>query len=391
MTGIFDRAAQGVDTAAKLNGVAPLVPSSEPRFQVQFVTGEEEVKAMTYLVDPFIPENAAVGLYGKGASGKSLFASTTAATLSKKGLGTLWVSSEEPADEIAVRYTKSGGQKHGLAPFTHRPELIQGKEKVTFNVYEHLEPLIKQVKEQHELQATGFDLRLVVLDAIVTLVTFEKGESANDDKSVKRVMGFIHDLCQTHEVSILCLGHLRKNSSKDGGYEDMVMGAVAWTTSPRLSWMMGKAHDAEDDFESVLVTAKANKSVRAGCRLRTEPVVTTYKRENGPDDVLCRTVQVSDIAWGEADTERLYDALKGKPGQSIKKTREELKRAKHDFILHCIRERGCKTRTEINAALNEEGIPELSKKQWPAVETALQLQSGVRITKSEHGVNIYQG
>jgi hypothetical protein len=88
-----------------------------------------------------------------------------------------------------------------------------------------------------------------------------------------------------------------------------VMGASAWTNSPRLSFVHAK--DEREDYAYVLRIAKTNL-VTFGASYKTEPVHTLYERADGPDSVLVRVVP-GPIVWGDADSMELWNEATRKP------------------------------------------------------------------------------
>ena len=180
-------------------------------FEMSFATGTEEIAMTEYYLDPVLPKQQVIGMYGRGESGKSTLTCTWCAAASHQGAVTLWISSEEDTSLISVRYHKSGGIQGTLIPLTHKPKKVGGREHVTFDVYEHLEATVKQAAEL--CRQSGRELGIVVLDAVVTLTQFEKGESANDDKSVKRLMAHLTNISQGYGLTIIALGHLNKNAT----------------------------------------------------------------------------------------------------------------------------------------------------------------------------------
>lgn len=259
---------------------------------------------LSYLVDPYLPSACVVGFYGRGGSAKSSFLASLAAQISEE-FSTLWVSVEEPADWIKVRHIKIGGVEGTLAVVKAVASKTDAQGRViasNFNVYEHLEPAIISAKGL--LEAT-YDpprpLRLVALDTAVGLTTWAKGESPNDDASVKRLLGYLQALAEKYGVTIAIIGH--SNKGKHEHFADTVAGASAWTNSPRLSFV--HARDRREEFGCVMQVAKSNLTQRFAATYSTEPVHTLHEREEGADSVLCR-VEFGELVWGEEESSELF-------------------------------------------------------------------------------------
>ena len=270
---------------------------------------------LSYLVDPYLPSACVVGFFGRGGSAKSSFLASLAAQISDEGASTLWVSVEEPTDWIKVRHMKIGGVERTLAVVKAVASKTDAHGRVigsSFNVYEHLEPAI--IAAKGEFDSTYIPpkpLRLVVLDTAVGLTTWAKGESPNDDASVKRLLGYLQALAEKHGVTIAIIGH--SNKGKHDHFADTVAGASAWTNSPRLSFV--HARDRREEFACVMLVAKSNLTQRFAATYTTEPVHTLHERDEGADSVLVR-VEFGEIVWGEEESSELFHhATKPQPAE----------------------------------------------------------------------------
>lgn len=233
---------------------------------------------LEYLLDPFLPAKCVVGGYGRGSTAKSSLYASAAAHISPR-TSTLWVSVEEPADWIKTRHITCGGQEQTLAVVKAVASKKDGQGRViasSFNVYDHLDAAITTASAGFA-QAQKPPLRLVVLDTAVGLTGWAKGESPNDDASVKKLLGFLQALAERHNLTIVVIGHA--NKGKHEHFADTVMGASAWTNSPRLSFV--HAADAREDYAYVMRVAKTNFDT-FGVPYKTEPVHTLYEREMAP-------------------------------------------------------------------------------------------------------------
>jgi len=283
--------------------------SARPTVTLEFAMSSDTTTiTLEYLLDPFLPAKCVVGGFGRGSTAKSSLYASAAAHISPYA-STLWVSVEEPSDWIKARHIKCGGQEQTLAVVKAVASKKDAQERViasSFNVYEHLEPAIVNASAGFA-EAGKLPLRLVVLDTAVGLTGWGKGESPNDDAAVKKLLGFLQALAERYNLTIVAIGHA--NKGKHEHFADTVMGASAWTNSPRLSFV--HAADVREDYAYVMRVAKANFDT-FGVPYKTQPVHTLYERANGPDTVLVRAVP-GDIVWGEAASMEMFMETTKKP------------------------------------------------------------------------------
>ncbi len=276
--------------------------SAPPIITLEFAMSSDTATiTLEYLLDPFLPAKCVVGAYGRGSTAKSSFYGTIASHISAYA-STLWVSVEEPDDWIKARHIKSGGHDMTLAVVKAVASKKDAQERViasSFNVYEHLETAISVAAAGFQ-QAQKPPLRLVVLDTAVGLTGWAKNETPNDDAAVKKLLGYLQALAERHNLTIVAIGHA--NKGKHDHFADTVMGASAWTNSPRLSFF--HAADVRENFAYVMRVAKTNFDP-FGLPYGTKPVHTLYERAIGPDTVLVR-VEPGDIVWGEAASMEMF-------------------------------------------------------------------------------------
>ncbi|MEZ0021227.1 AAA family ATPase [Sinorhizobium fredii] len=258
---------------------------------------------INYLLDPYLPANCVVGFYGRGSTSKSSFLASMAAHISSVA-STLWISVEEPADWIKVRHIGAGGADKTLQVVKAVAVKKDGHGRTvgsTFNTYEMLEPAIIAAKANLLNVPNSKSLRLVVLDTVVGLTTWTASAGPNSDEGVKRLLAYLQGLAEAHDVTIAIIGHA--NKGKHEHFADVVMGASAWTNSPRLSFV--HAADRREEYAYVIRVAKTNL-VTFGATYKTVPVHTLYERADGPDSVLCR-VTPGPTVWGDADSMDLWE------------------------------------------------------------------------------------
>ncbi|MBC7311966.1 MAG: AAA family ATPase, partial [Rhizobium sp.] len=286
----------------------PLADPNSIELEFAMSTDTATVK-ISYLIDPYLPERCVVGFYGRGSTSKSSFLASMAAHISTVA-STLWISVEEPPDWIKVRHIGAGGADRTLQVVKAVAVKKDGQGRTvgsTFNTYEMLEPAIIAAKTKLLNVQGGKSLRLVVLDTVVGLTTWTASAGPNSDEGVKRLLAYLQGLAETHNVTIAIIGHA--NKGKHEHFADVVMGASAWTNSPRLSFV--HAADRREEYSYVLRVAKSNL-VTFGSTYKTVPVHTLYARADGPDSVLCK-VTPGPIVWGDADSLDLWDDATSMP------------------------------------------------------------------------------
>ena len=285
-----------ITPAVHLSGT--VFPDTAKTFSLEFamITDTATLK-LDYLVDPWLPRRCVVGFFGRGSTAKSSFLASIAAAVSSNA-STLWISVEEPDEWVKVRHIRCGGADKTLAIVkaieTKRDK--QGRVVASsFNVLTDLEPAIEQAGAAFDREQRP-PLRLVVLDTAVGLTHWGKGESPNDDAAVKKLLAHLQAWAERYDLTIALIGHANKGTHDH--LADTVMGAAAWTNSPRLSFI--HAADRREDYSYVVRVAKSNFDT-FGAPYRTEPVHTLYARQNGPDTVLVKAVPGT-IVWGSLDS-----------------------------------------------------------------------------------------
>lgn len=344
---------------------------------------------MEYLVDPFLPARCVVGFFGRGSTAKSTFLATMAAQISDDW-STLWISVEELKDWITQRHLHAGGAAGTLAVFSHTVVKCDHQGRAvgsSFDIYRELEGSILKAKEgclSHYNPPRP--LRLVVLDTAVGLTTWGKGESPNDDGSVKRLLSYLQALAEQHDVCIAIIGH--SNKGKHDYFADTVAGSSAWTNSPRLSFV--HASDRREEYAYVMRVAKTNLSSFFAVAYRTEPVLTLHQHQDGPASVLCK-VEMERPVWGAdaslelfEDATRKQDDEEGGGGH-----RQTLVERVIEYIVQAVHSgEQPVTRDMVHVQLGRE----VSRRDWVKVDERLslaQFQFRVALSKGEQNRVLY--
>ncbi len=328
---------------------------------------------LEYLVDPFLPCKCVVGFFGRGSTAKSSFLATLAARISEDWT-TLWISVEELTDWITQRHLHAGGELGTLAAFSYTATKRDAQGRATgstFDVYRDLESSIKKAQyEASQFHNPPRPLRLVVLDTAVGLTTWGKGESPNDDGSVKRLLGYLQALAEQYDICIAIIGH--SNKGKHDYFADTVAGSSAWTNSPRLSFV--HARDRRQEHSFVMRVAKSNLSSAFGVMYSTVPVLTLHQHEDGHASVMCKA-DILPVVWGDADSMEMFDDATRKPdeedaGEGSNHKRQTLVQQVINYIVQAVYSTGQPvTREMVHERL---GRP-ISRREWTKVDEALSL------------------
>lgn len=348
------------------------------------MTGDTTAQ-VEYLSDPWLPERQVVGFYGRGGTAKSSFLATQAALLSGR-YSSLWISTEEPTDQIKARHIKSGGEAGTLHVFkaiaAHQDE-DGSPVAASFNIYEHLDATIEQAK----ILSPQKPLRLVVLDTAVALTTWGKGESANDDGGVKRLTAYLLSLCDRHGVTIAIIGHV--NKGKHDNLADTVAGSSSWTSSLRQAFMC--AYDQGDEYSYAIRTVKNSLTEPFAALYRTHPVHTLQTRSDGSSSVLC-AVTLGPVSWGNAKVTALWDDATKRPGEASPGA--ELPSQKQAAVNGIVQAMDALLREQPGANVTRDQVEERigeaqNRRHWQAVDEMLD-RMGVEWVNGERGKKMYR-
>ncbi|MFT3964539.1 MAG: AAA family ATPase [Sphingobium sp.] len=367
------RAEEAKLEAAKLKSGVPIPPPMVPMDAIPMevaMKSDTATVALHFLVDPYLPSRCVVGFFGRGSTAKSSFVATMGADISDRA-STLWISVEEPSDWIRVRHMKMGGVEGTMFVVTAAPQKADAQGRTigsSIDVYEHLEPAIQKAKHGADtMYVPPRPLRLVVLDTAVGLTGWRKGESPNDDASVKRLLAYLQGVAERYDVTIAIIGH--SNKGKHEYFADTVAGASAWTNSPRLSFV--HARDIREEHANVMRVAKSNLTTRFTTLYSTEPVHTLHERAEGANSVLVR-VNVGLTVWGEDESMEVFDDATRKPqedGEGGGK-KESLVMKVVNALVQAVYQSGQPvTRDAVHELIGRE----ISRREWSKVDDQLRL------------------
>lgn len=369
------RAEEAKLEAAKLKSGVPIPRPMAPMDAITMevaMSSDTATVSLQFLVDPFLPSRCVVGFFGRGSTAKSSLVATLAAQVSGEA-STLWISVEEPNDWIRVRHMKIGGDEGTLFVVTAVANKSDTQGRVTgsnFDVYEHLETAIQKAKRGADtMYIPPRPLKLVVLDTAVGLTGWRKGESPNDDASVKKLLAYLQALAERYDVTIAFIGHA--NKAKHDYFADTVAGASAWTNSPRLSFV--HARDIREEHANVMRVAKSNLTTRFTTLYNTEPVHTLHQRKEGADSVLVR-VNIGLTVWGEDESMEVFEDATRKPqegdGEGGGGKKESLVEKVMGVLVEAVYRTGQPvTREQVHNLFGRE----ISRREWAKVDDRLKL------------------
>jgi hypothetical protein len=376
------QAAGWVNPASKAAQPEP-VPQGGFTFKYSHTGGT--VLAIEYLNDPWLPRATVIGCYGRGEAGKSSWVAQICASVSHL-VSTLWITSEERQDHILQRHESCHGHPGTLAVIEAMPTKLDPKTKkpiaTSFNIFEHMEPAIVAFQQDH-MRRQDRPLGVVVLDAVVALVTWEKGTNANDDGGVKKLIAHLFTLSERYGVTFVMLGHLNKGANKDH-MADAVTGAAAWTNSVRLAYMFVKNLESEN-YEGFIRTVKSNTGVPFGATYRTVPVYTLRQRPDGHHDVLCGVVMVGGTVYGEI---ALREMMATEDDDRYLSQREEKRQKVQAIVDQTLREVAggqTTTRKAVEVKLGDK----MPRRYWTAAEAKLN-EHGVQWENCKHNERLYR-
>lgn len=267
---------------------------------------------------------------------------------------------------------KMGGDEGTLFVVTAVANRSDAQGRVTgsnFDVYEHLETAIQKAKRGADtMYIPPRPLKLVVLDTAVGLTGWRKGESPNDDASVKKLLAYLQALAERYDVTIAIIGH--SNKGKHEYFADTVAGASAWTNSPRLSFV--HARDIREEHANVMRVAKTNLTTRFTTLYGTEPVHILHRRAEGADSVLVR-VNIGVIVWGEDESMEVFEDATRKPkdeeGEGGGKKESLVMKVVNDLVQAVYMTGEPVTREQVHGLIGRE----ISRREWGKVDDQLRL------------------
>ncbi len=161
----------------------------------------------SWWIHGFIPKGELVTFNGKGAAGKSTFASFIAASVSSKGGKILRIGSEEPFERYLVRAAFAGGTPYAIANYTE-PSSIKLPEGAD---------VLRTLIEEH-----GFEF--VYFDSIVS--HFPSDDGRNAAERTRACLAPLADIAIQTGCTILCTFHENKAGSYMGSTEMENVGRV---------------------------------------------------------------------------------------------------------------------------------------------------------------------
>lgn len=365
------------------SNAAQLETVTRANFTFRYAQPGGTILETEYLIDPWLPRATVVGCYGRGEAGKSSWTAQVCANVSEQA-STLWISSEERQDHILQRHISCGGQAGTLAVIEAMPTKFDPKTKkpiaMSFNIFDDMERVLIDFQNDPGREKNR-PVGVVVLDAVVALVTWEKGTNPNDDAGVKKLIAHLFTLAERYGVTFIMLGHLNKGTNHDH-MADAVTGAAAWTNSVRLAYMFVKDVESEN-YEGFIRTVKSNTGTHFGATYRTHPVHVLRQRPDGHNDVLCGVQMVGETVWGER---ALREMMAGEDDVWLNKREQKQQKVQLlvDTTLRLVKTGTETTRKDVEALVGEK----VNRRHWQGADNELH-KHGVVVKKLDAGRHSY--
>ena len=208
---------------------------------------------MQFLWPDRIPLNCVTTYYGMPEQGKSTQALDVAARISTgaewpdsiakapKG-STLLIAQEDAVREVTWwRYAALGGDFSKLY-------ILKGIKKPNQNSLDWFD-MAKDLSAVEEKIKTIDDLKLIIIDPISA---YFGNTDTYRNSTVRRVLGPLSTLAQTHEIAILLIHHVNKNTQQHILHR--MSGSTAFGEFTRQAWLFGATK--EDETQKLMLSAK---------------------------------------------------------------------------------------------------------------------------------------
>lgn len=233
---------------AKLDGIQPEKAKLE-------VIPASDIKpiAINWLWREWLPMGKLTLLAGVGGCGKTNVALNIASVISnggffpdgspcnQQGKVLIYSTEDDPNDVLIPRLLANGANLKNV--FILNGRINEHGEREPFNAELDLDSLLAYIQQTR-------DLRLIVIDPIVSLVNGD----TSDNAKVRQALEPIVSLAMKTNISILGITHFSKGGA-GSKTAHRVMGAQAFTAISRMVWVASKK-DGEND--GILAIAKTN-------------------------------------------------------------------------------------------------------------------------------------
>lgn len=247
----------------KLNGTAAITNASgtsKPvrRLKATCMADVEEEDAQHLWYRRLIQGKLAI-VAGQQGLGKSMLTLDIAARITT---GTSWPDTPNEPNPVGsvVLLTAEDGLGDTIRPRLeaagadlHKVVAVEGVEQNGRVGVDQLD-IAEDVHRLHQLIEDIGDVRLVVIDPITAYLGTDC--DIHRDNTVRAVLAPLAELAARHNVSVVCVMHLRKSGSDSALYR--VLGSVAFTALARSVWMVGQPPDSDDPSARVFACSKMN-------------------------------------------------------------------------------------------------------------------------------------
>lgn len=183
-----------------------------------------------FIVSGILPTRALCGLVGSSESGKSLFALQFAFSYMME---TKFISYPVRGGKKVIYFALEDSQ-HSLDSRFKKLSLtlnVSQKRKIDRNlIFSHVGENISNTLREHLLEhpKTG----LVFIDTHSNLMS---GKDLNSSGDTRSMLGPLYDICINHELTIILIHHLNKNSAKGSGFnKNSINGSQSFEAQMRI-------------------------------------------------------------------------------------------------------------------------------------------------------------
>jgi hypothetical protein len=213
------------------------------------VTFGDQVKAkpIEWMIDDWIPWGFLTLLAGREGLGKSTIACKIAAERTQQGERVIYLASEDSIDHVVAPRLQAAGADMANVLFLN--VVTEHSDTGTVEFPADLDAVEDLIVEH--------DVRLVVLDAVTSVVSQSVAGDGNNDRRIRAVLEPMAAVAARRSIVMLGLCHFGKKESADTG--KLMMGSIAWSQVARS--VLAVAAD-EDAGHLVVTNTKANLAKR---------------------------------------------------------------------------------------------------------------------------------
>lgn len=309
------------------------------------VTFGDQVKAkpIEWMIDDWIPWGFLTLLAGREGLGKSTIACKIAAERTQEGERVIYLASEDSIDHVVAPRLQAAGADMANVLFLN--VVTEHSDTGTVEFPADLDAVEDLIVEH--------DVRMVVLDAVTSVVSQSVAGDGNNDRKIRAVLEPMAAVAARQNIAMLGLCHFGKKESADTG--KLMMGSIAWSQVARS--VLAVAAD-EDSGQLVITNTKSNLARQK----RSEAVEIVTRSIDGGIEIgaaewrgEARTTATELLASADEREERsevenwIDDYLKENPDSPSADVKRE-----------CVKETGC-SRSAVDRAARKLGVVKESR------------------------------